>query len=187
MDKNNYADERLEHVQREVSPSSNEKSTSSENEELLSAWSLRDQRSLMRRVDVRLIPICGVMYCVSLLDRTNLSNANIAGLGKELSLAKVNGVDRYVSDLGSTSLHMRRLLIGVAVYRCSGILYHIHYFSATGYGLMPKNRPTSLSLYDYPPLGYRNAGHGLCSRLDFAYRIAVGTGYLRGTIPCDLA
>lgn len=98
MDKNNYDDERLEHLQREVSPSSNEKTTPSENEELLSAWSLRDQKALMRRVDVRLIPICGVMYCVSLLDRTNLSNANIAGLGKELNLTKVNGVDRYVSD-----------------------------------------------------------------------------------------
>lgn len=40
--------------------------------------------------------MCGVMYCVSLLDRTNLSNAVIAGMGKELMLANIGGVDRYV-------------------------------------------------------------------------------------------
>lgn len=34
---------------------------------------------IIRRVDIRLIPLCGLMYCVSLLDRTNLSNAAIAG------------------------------------------------------------------------------------------------------------
>lgn len=47
--------------------------------EVLSAWSLQEQARILRKVDVRLIPICGLMYCVSLLDRTNLSNAAIAG------------------------------------------------------------------------------------------------------------
>ena len=46
---------------------------------ILSSWPVEDQRRIMRKVDYRLIPICGVMYCVSLLDRTNLSNAAIAG------------------------------------------------------------------------------------------------------------
>ena len=36
-------------------------------------------RKIVRKVDLRLIPLCGLMYCVSLLDRTNLSNAAIAG------------------------------------------------------------------------------------------------------------
>ena len=44
-----------------------------------SRWPLDEQKKIMRRVDYRLIPICGFMYCVSLLDRTNLSNAAIAG------------------------------------------------------------------------------------------------------------
>lgn len=47
--------------------------------EILSAWSLQEQARIVRKVDFRLIPICGLMYCVSLLDRTNLSNAAIAG------------------------------------------------------------------------------------------------------------
>lgn len=48
-------------------------------DEVLSRWSAEDQKRILRKVDVRLIPICGLMYCVSLLDRTNLSNAAIAG------------------------------------------------------------------------------------------------------------
>jgi len=65
-------------------------------DEVLSRWSVEDQRRILRKVDVRLIPICGLMYCVSLLDRTNLSNAAIAGMNVELMITKVNGVDRYV-------------------------------------------------------------------------------------------
>lgn len=50
-----------------------------EDEEYISRFSPQEIKRLMRRVDVRLVPLCGVMYCVSLLDRTNLSNAAIAG------------------------------------------------------------------------------------------------------------
>merc|ERR1711977_768125 len=64
-------------------------------DEVLSRWSVEDQRRILRKVDVRLIPICGLMYCVSLLDRTNLSNAAIAGMNVELMITKVNDVDRY--------------------------------------------------------------------------------------------
>ncbi|CZT10556.1 related to permease of the major facilitator superfamily [Rhynchosporium graminicola] len=64
-------------------------------DEILSRWSNEEQSRILRKVDVRLIPMCGVMYCVSLLDRTNLSNAAIAGMNKELKIGKVNGVDRY--------------------------------------------------------------------------------------------
>ncbi|KAL9006062.1 MAG: hypothetical protein Q9188_001189 [Gyalolechia gomerana] len=51
-------------------------------------------RRVVRKVDFRLIPLCGLMYCVSLLDRTNLSNAAIAGMTKELNLRTKNP-DRY--------------------------------------------------------------------------------------------
>ena len=60
-------------------------------------YSLRavDSKENNADVDSRLIPICGLMYCVSLLDRTNLSNAAIAGMTKELAL-RAPGPDRYV-------------------------------------------------------------------------------------------
>lgn len=38
-----------------------------------------EQKKIIRRVDLRLVVTVGVMYCVSLMDRTNLSAANIAG------------------------------------------------------------------------------------------------------------
>ncbi|KAI1842680.1 hypothetical protein JX265_002715 [Neoarthrinium moseri] len=50
------------------------------------------QRSIIRRIDRRLVLTVGFMYCVSLMDRTNLSAASIAGMQKELEL----GIhDRY--------------------------------------------------------------------------------------------
>lgn len=79
-----------------------------ENERILEPWSHREQKKLIRRVDYRLVPICGLMYCVSLLDRTNLSNAAIAGMSEELVLEDVNGVARYVSGTDMTYRLLRR-------------------------------------------------------------------------------
>ena len=46
---------------------------------IIDQYSEAEIARIVRRVDIRLIPLCGLMYCVSLLDRTNLSNAAIAG------------------------------------------------------------------------------------------------------------
>ncbi|KAH6704871.1 major facilitator superfamily domain-containing protein [Verticillium dahliae] len=43
-------------------------------------------RKLVHKIDRRLITTCGFMYCVSLVDRTNLGSANIAGMSKDLEL-----------------------------------------------------------------------------------------------------
>lgn len=50
-----------------------------EDDEFISRFSPADTKRIYRRIDLRLVPLCGAMYCVSLLDRTNLSNAAIAG------------------------------------------------------------------------------------------------------------
>jgi hypothetical protein len=42
-------------------------------------YSPEEQKRIIRRVDLRLVTITGLAYCVSLMDRTNLSNAAIAG------------------------------------------------------------------------------------------------------------
>lgn len=49
-------------------------------------FSPHEQRRIMRRIDRRLVVTVGAMYCVSLMDRTNMSAANIAGMSAELSL-----------------------------------------------------------------------------------------------------
>jgi hypothetical protein len=38
-----------------------------------------EQRKIIHRVDRRLVVTVGVLYCISLMDRTNLSSAAIAG------------------------------------------------------------------------------------------------------------
>ncbi len=45
-----------------------------------------EQTKIIRRIDRRLVVTVGAMYCVSLMDRTNLGSANIAGMGKDLRL-----------------------------------------------------------------------------------------------------
>lgn len=42
-------------------------------------YSFKDQRAIIHRIDRRLIITCGLVYCISLIDRGNLGNASIAG------------------------------------------------------------------------------------------------------------
>lgn len=55
-------------------------------------------RALLHRVDRRLVLTAGFMYCVSLIDRTNLGAAMIAGMSEDLGLAVGY---RYVSWIAS--------------------------------------------------------------------------------------
>ncbi|EPE02359.1 general substrate transporter [Ophiostoma piceae UAMH 11346] len=53
---------------------------------ILTEFSPEDQRRIMRHIDRRLVVTVGFMYCVSLMDRTNLGAANIAGMSADLVL-----------------------------------------------------------------------------------------------------
>lgn len=46
----------------------------------------QQQRNIIKRIDRRLVLTVGALYCVSLMDRVNMSAANIAGMAKELEL-----------------------------------------------------------------------------------------------------
>lgn len=46
---------------------------------ILAEYDNAAQKRIVHKIDIRLVPIAGLMYCVSLLDRTNLANAAIAG------------------------------------------------------------------------------------------------------------
>ena len=48
-------------------------------EELIATFSPAEQKKLIRRIDMRLVITLGFLYCVSLLDRTNLGAASVAG------------------------------------------------------------------------------------------------------------
>lgn len=56
------------------------------NDERINAFSPEEQRRIIRKIDLRLVPTLGFMYCVSLMDRTNLGIAVVAGMGVDLVL-----------------------------------------------------------------------------------------------------
>ncbi|KAL9052560.1 MAG: hypothetical protein Q9162_005308 [Coniocarpon cinnabarinum] len=78
----------------EAKPSFDFDKSVSSDDSIFERFSEEDTKRVIRKIDRRLIPICGIMYCVSLLDRTNLSNAAIAGMTAELKLQTKNP-DRY--------------------------------------------------------------------------------------------
>jgi hypothetical protein len=49
------------------------------NDARISAFTPQEQKKIIRRVDMRLVTTLGALYCASLMDRTNLGAANIAG------------------------------------------------------------------------------------------------------------
>jgi hypothetical protein len=92
-----------------------------------------EQKKIIHRLDRRLVTVVGVMYCVSLMDRSNLSNAAIAGMNAELELTV--GM-RYVSDtkrLDAVSWNMRADIdMWLPVHRHPGLLHHLHRLPTTG-------------------------------------------------------
>src|SRR5688572_29603556 len=69
-------------------------------EDVSHGFTEKEQRAIVRRIDRRLVVTVGAMYCVSLMDRTNMSAANIAGMSVELELTGY----RYVSRLFQFSM-----------------------------------------------------------------------------------
>ena len=61
-------------------------SETSGNDAAINRFTPEEQRRIVRKVDLRLIPTLGFMYCVSLMDRTNLGVAMVAGMGVDLKL-----------------------------------------------------------------------------------------------------
>ncbi|KAF2154456.1 MFS general substrate transporter [Myriangium duriaei CBS 260.36] len=53
----------------------------------IAAFTPEEQKKIIRRIDIRLVGTLGCMYCVSLMDRSNLSFANVAGMNVDLKLA----------------------------------------------------------------------------------------------------
>jgi hypothetical protein len=71
-------------------------SDTSEDEAIVAEWTHEEIQSVKHRIDRRLVTTVGFMYCISLMDRTNLSAAAIAGMTAELKLNVLMGeVSRY--------------------------------------------------------------------------------------------
>ena len=64
---------------------------------ILDEFSAADHKRIKRKIDVRLVLTLGLMYCVSLMDRTNMPNAALAGMTVELQMYLPGEAIRYVS------------------------------------------------------------------------------------------
>ncbi|QDS68153.1 hypothetical protein FKW77_010340 [Venturia effusa] len=62
----------------------------SSDDDILNEFTPAEVRKVIHRIDRRLVTTVGLMYCVSLMDRTNLSAAAIAGMNVELKLTVQN-------------------------------------------------------------------------------------------------
>lgn len=67
-----------------------------------------EEKRIIWRIDRRLVPVLGIMYCVSLMDRTNLGAANIAGMGTELLLIGERYVSRGLFSRPASRTFLRR-------------------------------------------------------------------------------
>lgn len=58
----------------------------SHNDTFEDEYTVAEQKSIIKRIDRRLVTTAGALYCISLIDRTNVSAAALAGMNVELNL-----------------------------------------------------------------------------------------------------
>ncbi|BCS25373.1 uncharacterized protein APUU_50084A [Aspergillus puulaauensis] len=61
-----------------------------EHNEALDLFTPQERKELTRRIDLRLVVTLGCLYCISLLDRTNLGAASVAGMQPDLNMNASN-------------------------------------------------------------------------------------------------
>lgn len=54
------------------------------------AFTKAEENAVIRKIDRRLLPLIFVLYTLSVLDRSNLGNAKLAGLSKSVDLSGTN-------------------------------------------------------------------------------------------------
>src|ERR1700712_201321 len=67
-------------------------------EEIIDSFSPAEQKRLIRRIDIRLVITLGFLYCVSLLDRTNLGAASVAGYVQSVALIRIHTIMEYSAN-----------------------------------------------------------------------------------------
>ena len=51
-------------------------------------WTEAEEKALVRKLDIRIIPMMALVFAISLLDRANISAAYISGMNKDLAMNK---------------------------------------------------------------------------------------------------
>lgn len=147
-----------------------------------------EQRDIIRRLDRRLVVTVGIMYCVSFMDRTNMSVANIAGMSTDLNLIN----NRYVSLLLSycfsnpcAILFLMPLLR--ALEHCEPrVFHHLHHLPATINNLDSPDWPSSTSFSHHDTLGCCRYWYGVYQELYSAVPASNSVGSIRGWLLPEL-
>lgn len=74
-----------EHVDKESPPIAYDERE--EYDTLLLKFDKTRQKALLRKIDLRLLPVLALFYLVSYINRTNMGNARLQGLEKDLHLS----------------------------------------------------------------------------------------------------
>jgi MFS family permease len=74
----------IDHV--EVARSNSPSPTDAAYAARIEAFTAKEQRKIMRRIDFRLVITLGLLYCVSLIDRNNTGIAMISGMSTDLKM-----------------------------------------------------------------------------------------------------
>ncbi|KAL9002349.1 MAG: hypothetical protein Q9188_004703 [Gyalolechia gomerana] len=85
-------------------------------------YSYQEQRSIIHRVDRRLVVTCGLLYCFSLIDRGNLGAASIAGLVSSLQPVGITIKSISRSDQYSVPRMTDDLMLDVGFRYCFGFV-----------------------------------------------------------------
>ncbi|KAK7451530.1 major facilitator superfamily transporter [Colletotrichum acutatum] len=91
-------------------------------------FSFAEQKRIMRRVDIRLVATVGLLYCFSVIDRSNLPSAAVAGMREDLDL---NGNRYPVSVILGRTLGPRAYFTAITII-CGGIVIGMGFLTHWG-------------------------------------------------------
>lgn len=166
IDSEKFADSAVERIDTEKSGDSNVI-----NEARIERFTEAEQKRIVWRVDRRLVLLLGFMYCVSLMDRTNL-------VGVTMFVHRHNA-DTVVGYCSHRWYVVRSPARWQSILdHCACVLHHIRPPATTSHRCAPKGRTKNLLANHYIPLGYHNDVLRLCEDVGPDDPDAIGAWYL---------
>jgi hypothetical protein len=127
-------------------------------------FSLREQKKIIHRIDRRLVVTVGVLYCISLMDRTNLSAAAIAGYVDETPMNVHIRANQFQHD-GGIEVESAGGFDIALLNRHYRLLRVLHCLSTSCDGDLSLPGTTKLPSCNRTTMGRCNDRHGLLRQL----------------------
>lgn len=95
-----------------------------------------DEKKILRKMDLRLIPMLAILYLLSFLDRGNIGNAKIEGLAEDLKLT--GGQYNWTLTVWKALLNWNQILLTL----CQAFFFTYAAFEVPSNLLLKKLRPS---------------------------------------------